>query len=250
MDEKGQISNEILVNFENVSKSYSNTLAVKNLNLQIKKGEFFSFLGLNGAGKTTTIKMLTGLLVPDRGKITINNFDIVTEANKAKQIIGYVPDKANLYDKLTISEILDFSANLYNLNSETININKQNLLKEFNLLNKENDLIENLSHGMRQRLGMCLALIHNPKLLVIDEPMIGLDPHAAKALKLSLKAFIANGGTIFLSTHSLQVAESLSTKIGILHNGELIASGNMQEINNLKTQEKENLEDLFLRLTE
>ena len=237
-----------ILSISSVDKYYGDFQAVKELNLEVKNGELFSFLGLNGAGKTTTIKMITGLTPPSSGKIEIGGSDIVNEPNEAKFITGYVPDRAFLFEKLSCYELVKFSSELYNTSEQNIEESIIQVLNDFQLLDKREELVQNLSHGMRQRLAICAALIHKPKLLVIDEPMVGLDPHGAKSLKNYLRNFVKNGGSIFLSTHSLGVAQELSDRIGIIHHGKLIACGTVEELSGL-TKEKENLEEIFLELT-
>lgn len=238
-----------MISLNNVSKSFGAHLAVNNLTLEVKEGEIYSFLGMNGAGKTTTIKMLTGILKPSSGQIRICGIDMLKEPEKAKSITGYIPDRAYLYEKLTGREFLYFTCELYNLDLNRANIKIDELLASYELIPVEDELIESYSHGMRQRLATCAALIHDPKVLIIDEPMVGLDPRGAKTLKQNLRNYSSRGMTIFLSTHSLNVAEEISDRIGIIKTGELIAEGTPTELKLLSGKHDQNLEEAFLELT-
>jgi ABC-2 type transport system ATP-binding protein len=240
---------ELLIEAKGISKKFGSFVAVENLNLEIKKGEIFGFLGMNGAGKTTSIRMLVGILVPDSGSIKICGFDLATEAIKAKANCGYVPDRPYLYPKLTGLEFLYFVADLYKVPSKLAAQRATELLNHYRLSNYADQLIEGYSHGMKQRLALSAALIHDPKLLIVDEPMVGLDPHGAKLLKESFKKYAAEGKTIFLSTHSLNVAEELCDRVGIMHQGKLVSVSTLAELRSQRQSHDKNLEQIFLDIT-
>lgn len=239
-----------MITLKNIHKSYGTHKAVENLTLTVNRGEIYSFLGMNGAGKTTSIKMMTGVLRPTSGTIQIGDFNLATEPLKAKAITGYIPDRAYLYEKLTGREFLYFTSELYGIQLSEANQRIDELLESYELSDVEDDLIESYSHGMKQRLATCSGLIHKPLVLIIDEPMVGLDPRGAKALKRNLKSYAKEGMTIFLSTHSLHVAEEISDRIGIIKKGKLIAEGTPNEIMNYASDQKKNLEEAFLELTD
>ncbi|MEI7879642.1 MAG: ABC transporter ATP-binding protein [bacterium] len=237
-----------MITIKNLNKHFGAVQAVKDLSLSIPAGELFCFLGPNGAGKTTTIKMLTGLLRPDSGTIKIGGFDIQTQSVEAKRILGYIPDMPFLYEKLTPVEFLKFVAGLYNISRSDLNANIEATLHQFGLQEARNALIGELSHGMRQRLLYIGTFIHNPKVILIDEPLIGLDPHSIRMIKDLLRAKVREGMTILLTTHILALAQDIADRIGIISRGKLIALGKMSE---LQTQSGSNgtLEDIFLKLT-
>lgn len=235
-----------MIKVRELTKRFGTLLAVDDLSLEIHEGEIFGFLGPNGAGKTTTIKLLTGLLRPDKGKISIGGYDIQNDYISAKQLIGYVSDFPFLYDKLTGREFLSFVSGIYSINcQDTI----EELLSLFNIEEYGDKLIEEYSHGMRQKLVICSVLLHNPKVIIIDEPMVGLDPRSSKILKDTLRERANQGVAIFLSTHTLSVAEELCTKIGVIHQGKLAALGTISELREIAHTEGA-LEDVFLQLTE
>lgn len=234
-----------MILIENVSKVFNKKWAVKDLNLRTEKGEIFGLLGPNGAGKTTTIKMMTGLLKPTEGRILINGFDIVKEHLQVKSILGYVPDKAFLYEKLKGHEFLTFVASIHRIEkfSATQKINK--LLEIFGIKDVGDEVIESYSQGMRQRLLFSSALVHNPKVLLIDEPFVGLDPFGVIMIKEVIHKLRSEGVSIFLATHSLHIAEDLCDRVGLISNGSLISIINKE---NFKT--KGDLQKLFLEMTE
>lgn len=239
-----------MIKIENLSKHFGELIAVRDLSLEISRGEFFAFLGPNAAGKTTTIKLLTGLLKPTSGSASICGYDIQRDYLKAKALISYIPDFPFLYDKLTGWEFLDFIINLYpQVSSKKTEELKRELLFVFGLEKYKDQLTEYYSHGMRQKLVFAASLLHNPSVMIIDEPMVGLDPHSSKVVKDILKNKTKEGVTIFLSTHTLSVAEELSDRIGIIDKGKLLAVGSLD---NLKSSFgiKGKLEDVFLRITE
>ena len=214
-----------MITIKNLNKHFGAVQAVNDLSLSIPAGELFCFLGPNGAGKTTTIKMLTGLLRPDSGTIKIGGFDIQTQSVEAKRILGYIPDMPFLYEKLTPVEFLKFVAGLYNISRPDLNAHIEAALHQFGLQEARNALIGELSHGMRQRLLYIGTFIHNPKVILIDEPLIGLDPHSIRMIKDLLRANVREGMTILLTTHILALAQDIADRIGIISGGKLIALG-------------------------
>lgn len=229
-------------------KTFGKLIAVERLNLEIKAGEFFCFLGPNGAGKTTTIKMLTGLLRPTSGRALLGGHDIQTHPVEAKKLISFVPDSPFLYDKLSPVEFMNFVGQLYNMDPSSIQRRVPELVEQFNLQEVHNHLIGSLSHGTRQRVAIAAALLHDPKVFIIDEPLVGLDPKSARMVKDTLKQRSRDGCTIFLSTHLLSVAEELADRIGIISHGRLIALGSLDEIRKHHGKNGQ-LEELYLELT-
>jgi ABC-2 type transport system ATP-binding protein len=240
----------VLLNIQGVSKSYNrgSVKAVDNLSLVVRPGEIFGFLGPNGAGKTTTIKMIVGLLNPDEGTIVINGFDNRQEALEAKRIMSYVPDNLEVYDRLSGMEYLTFMADVYQVPSPVREERIRYFLDMFELTDAARDLIKSYSHGMKQKLVLTGALIHNPALLVLDEPMVGLDPRSSHLLKELMREHCDRGNTVFFSTHVLEVAEKLCDRIGIIHKGKLIAIGTLDELR--RGEQADSLENIFLELTE
>ncbi|MBF0378972.1 MAG: ABC transporter ATP-binding protein [Desulfamplus sp.] len=254
-----------MIEIRELTKKYGKFTAVDNLTLSIPAGEIFGFIGPNGAGKTTTISMIAGLLAPTSGSVVVCGIDMLKSPKQAKQNIGYIPDRPYIYEKLTAMEFLKFTADLFSMTSsmtkDEFRQKAQAQLKKFSLLDWADELIESFSHGMKQRLIMSAALIHNPMVLVVDEPMVGLDPLAIKMVKQMLIDLANNGTTIFMSTHTLKIAEDLCHRIGVIHKGKLIASGTVEELKlqaqlkNHITSTKEStdnidLEQLFMVLTE
>lgn len=239
-----------MIDIRNISKSYNrgSVKAVDNLNLKVEKGEIFGFLGPNGAGKTTTIKMIIGLLNPDSGSILIDGTDIGTHPVEAKRKLGYVPDNPNLYERLTGAEYLNFMADVYQVPADLRRERIQNYIGLFDLKDAVSDLIKSYSHGMKQKIALTGALLHNPAVWILDEPMVGLDPKSAHLLKNQMREHCDNGNTVFFSTHILEVAEKLCDRIGIIHKGKLIAIGTVDELRH--GDNKDSLENIFLELTE
>jgi ABC-2 type transport system ATP-binding protein len=239
-----------MIELIDLTKRYSSVLAVDSLNLSVGSGEVFACLGPNGAGKTTTIRMMMGLLRPTSGRVRLGGHDLVDDAEAAKAICGFVPDRPHVYEKLTGREFLGFVAGLYQVAPGDAERRADELLEVFDLDGWQGEMIETYSHGMKQRLVMAGALIHRPRILILDEPMVGLDPRGARLLKRTLRALAAQGVTVFLSTHSLEVAEELADRVGIINQGQLIACGTVEE---LRTQSgghvSERLESIFLSLT-
>lgn len=239
-----------MIKLKNLSKVYRGFKAVDNLNLEIKKGVIFGFLGPNGAGKTTTIKMMAGVLKPTQGQVLIDGIDIAHDPFEAKRRIGFVPDQPFVYEKLTGREFLQFVAGLYGLNhSQSLNGNMTRLLELFELSHWSDELLESFSHGMKQRLIMCAALLHEPKVIVVDEPMVGLDPKAARLVKDIFRNQAQKGRTIFMSTHSLEVAHEVCQEIAIIQAGKIIATGTAEELKRQAGVDG-SLENIFLKLTE
>jgi len=238
-----------MIELLNVSKSFGENKAVSDLSLNVNYGEFFGFLGPNGAGKTTTIKLINGLLRPDEGTIKICGIDVQKNPELAKMKTGYVPDAPYLYEKLTAREYLEFIGGLYKLSSEKINSQIEWLFELFAMNDWADSRCEEYSHGMRQKVVFSSALIHNPEVLIIDEPMVGLDPQSGRLVKDLLKLYSQRGTTVFVSTHTLSLAEELCDRIGIVYNGRLIASGTLDDLRSKAEAGGENLERLFLKLT-
>ncbi len=238
-----------MIEIENVQKRYGSKVAVKNLNLRIADGELFAFLGPNGAGKTTTIKMLCGLLFPTSGTVRVGGHDIATHGDEARKLISYVPDQPFLYEKLTGREFLQFTADLYAMEREHAKRRMETVLNLFHLHEFVDTLTERYSHGMRQRTVFAAALLHEPKLLIADEPTVGLDPKSIRELKVLLRQLAKSGTTVFLSTHTLDIAEELADRVGVIHNGELIACDTVDGLRR-KAHSDGTLEDVFMKITE
>ncbi len=240
-----------MIELDRLTKKFGNFYAVRDLSLRVPPGEIFGFLGPNGAGKTTTIRMMAGLMKPTSGRILLDGKDVAREPEQAKAILGYIPDRPYLYEKLTGGEFLEFIAGLHRLDpGDGWKRRSEELLEFFDLLSWRHELIESYSHGMRQRLIISAALLPRPKVLVIDEPMIGLDPRGVNLVKNLLRELVGNGMTIFLSTHTLAIAEEICRRIGIIHEGQLISLGTMEELREQARSRDERLEPLFLKLTE
>ncbi len=243
-------SEEILIKFDAIHKNYGDFTAVKEINLEIAKGELFGFLGPNGAGKTTMIRMLTGIIKPTSGSISIGGYDLYKEPIKAKALIGYVPDRPYLYEKLSPVEYFDFMGGLYNVPKERVKEVSERMLKLFDLWDKKNELIESFSHGMKQKTAMIAAILHDPEILVVDEPTVGLDPKSIKLVKEYFKQYTKEGKTLFLTTHTLSVAEDLCQRIAIIRHGEIIALGSLKDLQEQAKMPGNDLESVFLKLTE
>jgi len=238
-----------MIELIHLTKKYGNLTAVDDLTLKIEEGEFFGFLGPNGAGKTTTIRMITGLIRPTSGRIILGGYDLAKEPLSAKKIVGFIPDRPFLYEKLSGREFLRFVAELYGMRDGIYRRRVEELLSLFELSQWGDELVESYSHGMRQRLVFSAALIHNPKIIVVDEPMVGLDPKGMRLIKEIFQDFVRKGGTIFMSTHTLSLAEELCHRIGIIHQGKLIALGTKEEIRRKAKLPESRLEDIFITLT-
>jgi len=238
-----------LIELNEVTKKYGTKTAVDRLSLSIEAGELFAFLGPNGAGKTTTIKLMCGLLFPTSGTVKVGGFDLVKDGDKARQLISYVPDQPYLYEKLTGREFLQFISDMYGMERRYGQERIEAMIKLFELEDFVDDLTERYSHGMRQRTVFASALLHEPRVLIVDEPTVGLDPRSVRLLKNLLRSEADNGMTVFLSTHSLDIAQQLAGRIGIVDHGRLIVCGTLDA---LRTQAAigGSLEDVFLKLTE
>ena len=239
-----------MIDIQNVTKTYAKNKkkAVDGLTLHVNGGELFGFIGPNGAGKTTTIKMMTGVLAPDAGTVTMAGHRIDTERLEAQRMIGFVPDGNDLYDRLTGMEYLNFMADIYQVSAAQRKNHIEKYLNLFSLEDAVNNQVRSYSKGMKQKLVVIGALIHNPPVWILDEPLGGLDPRAAHLLKEEMIRHCREGNTVFFSTHVLEVAEKLCTRIGVIDNGSLRAEGTLEE---LRSGEKSaSLEDLFLELTE
>jgi len=237
-----------MIKLQRVDKKFGDFKAVSNLDLQVKPGEIYGFLGPNGAGKTTTVRMMVGLLQITSGIITIGGYNVANQPVAVKKITGYIPDTPYVYPRLTMNEYLDFIEDIYNLDSEESSPIREKYFRKFRLDEWHQDLIKNLSHGMKQKMLLTGVFMLQPEVIVIDEPMVGLDPHSSRVMKNSLREQAKNRDTaVFLSTHSLQVAEEICDRVGILARGRLLAEGKFEE---LQQKESETLEEVFLRLTE
>src|SRR3954451_19210691 len=238
-----------MIELDHVSKQYGNKPAVLDLTLSIPRGELFAFLGPNGAGKTTTIKMMCGLLFPTTGTLSIAGFDLTTQGQEARRRISYVPDQPFLYDKLSGREVLQFVADMYGMDAEHGRERIAAMIELFSLGSFVDLLTQNYSHGMRQRTVFAAALLHEPEVLIVDEPTVGLDPHHVRLLKDQLRREAGRGVTVFLSTHSLDIAQELAARIGVIHQGRLIACGTLDTLRQQAAHDG-SLEDVFLKLTE
>lgn len=232
-----------------VTKKYGSFTAVRSLDLAVPRGRIFGFLGPNGAGKTTTIRMVAGVLLPSSGTIAVGGDDLAANAESAKARIGYIPDRPYLYEKLTGSEFLSFVAGLWGRTGPESEERALRLLELFNLSQWKDELIESYSHGMRQKLLISSAFLHQPELIVVDEPMVGLDPKAARILKDLFRTYVDNGGTVFLSSHTLEVVEVLCDDLAIIHEGSVVARGTMEELRSQAQAGEADLEEIFLKVT-
>ena len=239
-----------MIKLVNLTKVYRGLRAVDSINLQVEKGVLFGFLGPNGAGKTTTIKMMAGVLRPTEGEVIINGMDISKNPSEVKRCTGFIPDRPFLYEKLTGLEFLSFVDGLYRLDHHPARKGDiLELLEIFDLSHWGDEMIESYSHGMKQRLVMCAALLHKPKVLIVDEPMVGLDPKGARLVKNIFKEQVKKGTTIFMSTHSLEVAQEVCQEIAIIQAGKIIARGTADDLKK-KSGVEGSLENIFLKLTE
>ena len=238
-----------MLELRRVVKRYGKFTAVKGLDLTVHRGEIFGFLGPNGAGKTTTIRMVAGVLRPTAGEVIIGGDDLESKPESAKARIGYIPDRPYLYEKLSGGEFLRFVAGLWGRNGDEVRERIDRLLELFHLAPWRDELIESYSHGMRQKILISSALIHQPELIVVDEPMVGLDPRSARLLKDLFRTFVDNGGTVFLSTHTLEVAEALCDRIAIISGGEIQALGTMDDLRAQAHAGGAHLEEIFLKVT-
>jgi ABC-2 type transport system ATP-binding protein len=233
----------------NLTKKFGNFIAVNNVNITISEGDFFGFLGQNGAGKTTTIKMITGLYAPTDGRVLIDGIDISEKPIEAKRLIGYIPDQPFLYEKFTGREFLYFCGGLYKIDKNTLKKKIDYTIEQLKIDQWVDKRTEEYSQGMKQRIAIASGLLHDPKLLVVDEPMVGLDPQSALVVKNVLKQKAADGIAIFMSTHSLNVAEEICSRIGIIKDGAMIFEDKKEVVEKIRGTDHQNLESLFLELT-
>lgn len=238
-----------MIEFQHVRRTFGQTVAVDDLSLTIWPGEVFAFLGPNGAGKTTTIKMLVGLLQPTQGVIRVAGWDLRQHPRQAAQMIGYVPDEPFLYDKLTGREFLEFIARIRGMSTQEARARIAQQAELFELADFLDHLSETYSHGMKQRVVFASVLLHDPPILVADEPMVGLDPKSVRLVKDLMRARAADGKTVFISTHTLALAEEIADRIGIIHHGRLIFVGSLAQMHQQGLMEEKNLEEFFLELT-
>ncbi|HMO34486.1 MAG TPA: ABC transporter ATP-binding protein [Gemmatales bacterium] len=237
-----------MIELINVSKTYGSKEAVRNISLNVSKGELFTFLGPNGAGKTTTIKMLCGLLKPTSGILKVGGYDIQKQGDQARQILSYVPDLPYLYEKLTGREFMQFIITMYGMDPMAGHRRMEEMIELFELEDFVDDLSESYSHGMRQRTVFASALLHQPEVLIVDEPMVGLDPKNQRLVKDLLRDQVKKGVTVFMSIHTLDIAEELATRIAIINHGRIVGEGTLDELRN-KAEHGGALEDVFLKLT-
>lgn len=233
-----------MIRARQIEKRYAAFQAVEPLDLDVRAGEVFGFLGLNGAGKTTTLRMLAGVLPPTAGSIEIDGKDLTKNPVEARRCMGFIPDRPYLYDKLTAREFLRFLGEVYGMEQPRLDERLAAVLAQQSLTDHADQLVESYSHGMKQRLVLSGALLHEPKLLIVDEPMVGLDPRGTKQIKETFRTFAAEGRTVFLSTHTLAVAAEVCDRLAIIHKGRIATMGTITEVCG-----DEALEDVFLRIT-
>lgn len=237
-----------MLRFDNVTRTYGSRVAVDRLNLHIDRGELFALLGHNGAGKTTTIKMLVGLLRPSSGDIYVGPYNVVDSPREVSRLIGYVPDLPFLYDKLSGREFLRFVADMYGMTDAASAEAVAREAERFQLNDFLDQLTESYSHGMRQRTVFAAALLHEPELLVVDEPMVGLDPHSIRLVKDLLKSYANSGKTVLMSTHTLEVAEAICDRVGVMKSGKVVFEGKVEEMRQLNPNAGQSLESLYLAM--
>ena len=238
-----------MIRLTDLTKRYGKFTAVDGISLEVPRGELFGLLGPNGAGKTTTMRMIAGILQPTSGSVLVGGVDMLARPLEAKASIGFIPDRPFVYDKLTGGEFLRFAAALYGQDGPVVERRIDELLEIFDLTDWKHELTEAYSHGMRQKLIICGALVHRPELIIVDEPMVGLDPKSARLLKDLFRQFVDRGGTVLMSTHTLEVAEVMCDRIAIVYKGRIAASGTMDQMRQQTESGDLSLEDLFLKLT-
>jgi ABC-2 type transport system ATP-binding protein len=234
---------------ENLVKTFGSFRAVDGVSLEVAPGEIHGFLGPNGAGKTTTIRMIAGLLKPTAGRVAIDGHDLAREPEAAKMALGFIPDRPFLYEKLTAAEFLRFHGGLYGMEGEAVEARAAELLALFELVAWKDELVESFSHGMKQRLVMCSAFLHRPRAVLVDEPMVGLDPRGARLIKEIFRVMSRNGVAILMSTHTLEVAQEMCDHISIILGGRIIARGTVPELQALAGSDDPQLTPVFLKLT-
>jgi ABC-2 type transport system ATP-binding protein len=238
-----------MIRVSGLVKRYGSFTAVDGVDIDVQPGEIHGFLGPNGAGKTTTIRVIAGLLRPTAGRVTIAGHDLEKEPEAAKGALGFIPDRPFLYEKLTAGEFLRFHAGLFGMERNGVDARVRSMLELFELLRWEGELVESFSHGMKQRLVMCAAFLHKPRAVVVDEPMVGLDPRGARLIKEVFRALSREGVSILMSTHTLEVAEEMCDRITIILKGRILARGTVDELRTLAGAEDEQLTPVFLKLT-
>jgi ABC-2 type transport system ATP-binding protein len=238
-----------MIQVESLVKTFGAFKAVDGVSIEVAPGEIHGFLGPNGAGKTTTIRMIAGLLKPTSGRVSIDGHDLAQAPEPAKLALGFIPDRPFLYEKLTASEFLRFHGGLYGMEGEAVATRASEMLDLFELRRWEGELIESFSHGMKQRLVMCAAFLHRPRAVLVDEPMVGLDPRGARLIKEIFRVMSKNGVAILMSTHTLEVAQEMCDRISIILGGRIIARGTVPELHALAGTEDPQLTPVFLKLT-
>jgi len=239
-----------VIELRHLTKQYGSFVAVHGLSLSVSPGEIFGFIGPNGAGKTTTLRMMSGILAPTEGSVIIDGIDLMDRPEEAKRRIGFIPDRPFLYEKLTGLEFLRFTADLYSTGDGLFQQKAEDALRQFSLWEWGDDLIESYSHGMKQRLIIASAILHDPKVIIVDEPMVGLDPAGMRMVKGLFRNLAKKGTTLFMSTHTLAVAEDVCHRIGVIHKGRLIATGTVEDLKQSARVQEGDLEKVFLTLTE
>ncbi|MEE9133875.1 MAG: ABC transporter ATP-binding protein [Gemmatimonadota bacterium] len=238
-----------MIQLKNLTKNYGDFTALRDLNLTVPRGTLYGLLGPNGAGKTTALRIIAGILQPTSGSVVIGGFDVQKDPERAKSRLGFIPDRPFIYEKLTGAEFLRFVAGLFGQNGAEIDRRIDDLLSLWELTAWRDELLEAYSHGMRQKLIISSALIHRPEVIVVDEPLVGLDPKAARLLKDVFRGFVGRGGTILMSTHTLEVAEVLCDRIAIIQDGGIRAEGTMDDLRGEVQSGDADLEEIFFKLT-
>jgi len=238
-----------MIRLESLTKLYGSFVAVDDITLHVPRGVLYGFLGPNGAGKTTTLRMIAGILRPSQGRVLLGGDDVHQSPLAAKLRLGFIPDRPFVYDKLTGAEFLRFVAGLYGQEGDVVERRIAELLEVFELTSWQDELVESYSHGMRQKLIISSALIHRPECIVVDEPMVGLDPKAARLLKNIFRQFVGKGGTVLMSTHTLEVAEAMCDQVAIIQHGRIVARGTVADLRRQHQAGDASLEELFLKLT-
>jgi len=238
-----------MIAIQDLVKKYGTFTAVNGVSLEVRPGEIHGFLGPNGAGKTTTIRMIAGLLKPSSGRILVNGHDLALDPERAKASLGFIPDRPFLYEKLTAGEFLRFHGGLYGLDGPGVGDRVREMLDLFELARWETELVESFSHGMKQRLVMCAAFLHRPEAVLVDEPMVGLDPRGARLIKDVFRTMSRRGVAILMSTHTLEVAQEMCDRISIILQGRIIASGTVSEVRAMSGNPDDQLTNVFLKLT-